>query len=87
MTEKRYLAECDTEEAEEIEHFVLNALDKHANHNPVAIIIGLANALLTIAARLGMEKRSFFHMMFEGWDVFNEMAEDERKSTKKEKLH
>ena len=87
MTDERVLAECDTEEAEAIEKLILNTLDKHDNQNPVAIIIGLCNALLTVSVRLNMEKKSFFKMLFEGWAVFSQMAEAERESTKKENLH
>ena len=46
---KKVLMECEAMEAREIEVFILKTLDDHplAANNPVAIIAGLSNALLT----------------------------------------
>ena len=61
--QERYEMECTTEEAEAIEKVILNALRKHNNPNAIAVIIGLSNALLTAAVRVGMSKVDFFRLL------------------------
>lgn len=76
--QERYEMECTTEEAEAIEKVILNALRKHNNPNAIAVIIGLSNALLTAAVRVGMSKVDFFRLLREGWEIFSAMNEADR---------
>ena len=64
--QKKVLKECEGDEAKEVEHFILDVLSKHdlASVNPVASIVGLTNALLTVATRLDIVKESFFTLAF-----------------------
>ena len=59
---KKVLMECEAMEAREIEVFILKTLDDHplAGNNPVAIIAGLSNALLTVATRMGCREGKLF---------------------------
>ena len=77
--QKKVLKECEGDEAKEVEHFILDVLSKHdlASINPVASIVGLTNALLTVATRLEVEKESFFDLIRTGWDYYQEQALDE----------
>ena len=77
--QKKVLKECEGDEAKEVEHFILDVLSKHdlASVNPVASIVGLTNALLTVATRLDIEKESFFTLLQTGWDFYQETALDE----------
>jgi len=76
---KKVLMECEAMEAREIEVFILKTLDDHplAANNPVAIIAGLSNALLTIATRMDVEKESFFLLLATSWDHYQTAALDE----------
>ena len=76
---KKVLKECEALEAREIEILILKTLDDHplAGNNPVAIIAGLSNALLTIATRLDVEKESFFLLLATSWDYYQTVALDE----------
>ena len=77
--QKKVLKECEGDEAKEVERFILDVLSKHdlASVNPVASIVGLTNALLTVATRLDVEKVSFFDLLQTGWDYYQEQALDE----------
>ena len=77
--QKKVLKECEGDEAKEVERFILDVLSKHdlASVNPVASIVGLTNALLTVATRLDVEKESFFTLLQTGWDYYQETALDE----------
>jgi hypothetical protein len=77
--QKKVLKKCDDDEAKQVEHFILDVLSKHdlASVNPVASIVGLTNALLTVATRLDVEKESFFYLLQSGWDHYQETALDE----------
>ena len=77
--QKKVLKECEGDEGKEVEHFILDVLSKHdlASVNPVASIVGLTNALLTVATRLDIEKESFFTLLQTGWDYYQETALDE----------
>lgn len=68
--------ECDGDEGKEVEHFILDVLRKH-DVNPIASVVGLTNALLTVATRLDVEKESFFYLLQTGWDSYQEKALDE----------
>ena len=74
--QKKVLKECEGDEAKEVEHFILDVLSKH-DVNPVASVVGLTNALLTVATRLDVEKESFFNLIQTGWDYYQEQALDE----------
>ena len=76
---KGELTESEEDDAREVELFILDVLSKHdlASVNPVASIVGLTNALLTVATRLDVEKESFFTLLQTGWDYYQETALDE----------
>ena len=76
---ERMLSESEEDDAREVELFILDVLSKHdlASVNPVASIVGLTNALLTVATRLDVEKESFFNLIQTGWDYYQEQALDE----------
>ena len=77
--QKKMLSEREEDDAREVELFILDVLSKHdlASVNPVASIVGLTNALLTVATRLQVEKESFFDLIRTGWDYYQERALDE----------
>ena len=77
--QKKMLSEREEDDAREVELFILDVLSKHdlASVNPVASIVGLTNALLTVATRLDVEKESFFTLLQTGWDYYQEQALDE----------
>ena len=77
--QKKMLSEREEDDAREVELFILDVLSKHdlASVNPVASIVGLTNALLTVATRLDVEKESFFDLIRTGWDYYQEQAMDE----------
>ena len=77
--QKKMLSEREEDDAREVELFILDVLSKHdlASVNPVASIVGLTNALLTVATRLDVEKESFFNLIQTGWDYYQEQALDE----------
>ena len=77
--QKKMLSEREEDDAREVELFILDVLSKHdlASVNPVASIVGLTNALLTVATRLDVEKESFFDLIRTGWDYYQEQALDE----------
>ena len=77
--QKKMLNEREEDDAREVELFILDVLSKHglASVNPVASLVGLANALLTVATRLDVEKESFFNLIQTGWDYYQEQALDE----------
>ena len=77
--QKKMLSEREEDDAREVELFILDVLSKHdlASVNPVASIVGLTNALLTVATRLDVEKESFFNLIQTGWDYYQELALDE----------
>ena len=77
--QKKMLSEREEDDAREVELFILDVLSKHdlASVNPVASLVGLTNALLTVATRLQVEKESFFDLIRTGWDYYQEQALDE----------
>lgn len=77
--QKKMLSEREEDDAREVELFILDVLSKHdlASVNPVASLVGLTNALLTVATRLDVEKESFFDLIRTGWDYYQEQARDE----------
>jgi len=77
--QKKMLSEREEDDAREVELFILDVLSKHdlASVNPVASIVGLTNALLTVATRLQVEKESFFDLIRTGWDYYQEQALNE----------
>jgi len=77
---KKMLMECEAMEAREIEVLILKTLDVHplAANNPVAIIAGLSNALLSVATRMDVEKESFFLLLATSWDHYQTAELDEK---------
>ena len=77
---KKVLKECEALEAREIEILILKTLDDHplAGNNPVAIIAGLSNALLSVATRMDVEKESFFLLLATSWDHYQTAELDEK---------
>lgn len=77
---ERMLSESEEDDAREVELLILKTLDNHPLSNSrmvVASIVGLTNALLTVATRLDVEKVSFFDLLQTGWDYYQEQALDE----------
>ena len=74
--QKKMLSEREEDDAREVELFILDVLSKH-DVNPIASVVGLTNALLTVATRLDVEKESFFYLLQTGWDSYQEKALDE----------
>ena len=78
--QQRVLKECEEDDAREIELLILKTLDNHPLPNSrmvVASLVGLSNALLTVATRAHVEKESFFDLIRTGWDYYQEQALDE----------
>ena len=80
--------ECDKEEAQKIEMLLLDTLEKQVgeSENPVTVIVGLMNALLTVTTRLNFQKASFFDFLDQGWEQYRELAKEERIESR-ERLH
>ena len=77
---KGVLTESEEDDAREIELLVLKTLNDHPLPNArklVASLVGLSNALLTVATRARVEKESFFDLIRTGWDYYQEQALDE----------
>ena len=69
----RMLSESEEDDAREVELLILKTLDEHplpTNRKVVASLVGLSNALLTVATRAHVEKESFFDLIRTGWDYF-----------------
>ena len=60
LNEPELNIECNNKEADKIEALLLNTLDEHARlSNPVTVIVGLINTLLTVVTRLNVHKGAF----------------------------
>ena len=77
---ERMLNESEEDDAREVELLVLKTLADHpltTERKVVASLVGLSNALLTVATRLQVEKESFFDLIRTGWDYYQEQALNE----------
>ena len=77
---KGELTESEEDDAREVELLILKTLNDHplpSSRMVVASLVGLTNALLTVATRLEVEKESFFDLIQTGWDYYQEQALDE----------
>ena len=77
---ERMLSESEEDDAREVELLVLKTLGDHPLPSArllVASLVGLSNALLTVATRLQVEKESFFDLIRTGWDYYQELALNE----------
>ena len=77
---ERMLSESEEDDAREVELLVLKTLADHplpTERKVVASLVGLSNALLTVATRLQVERESFFDLIRTGWDYYQEQALDE----------
>ena len=78
--QKKMLSEREEDDAREVELLILKTLNDHplpSSRMVVASLVGLTNALLTVATRLDVEKESFFTLLQTGWDYYQETALDE----------
>ena len=77
---ERMLSESEEDDAREVELLILKTLNDHplpSSRMVVASLVGLSNALLTVATRAQVEKESFFDLIRTGWDYYQEQALDE----------
>ena len=77
---KGELTESEEDDAREVELLILKTLNDHplpSSRMVVASLVGLSNALLTVATRVEVEKESFFYLLQTGWDYYQEQALDE----------
>ena len=88
LNEPELNIECNNKEADKIEALLLNTLDEHARlSNPVTVIVGLINTLLTVVTRLNVHKGSFFELLNQGWELFSERAKEEQTAESQGKIH